>query len=122
MKRIPKYLLIVLLFSLNACAQETKKTENDIPKIIKTESDWKKQLTPEQYYMLREEGTEKPFTGKFLMHKEKGLYSCGACGNELFTDEMKFDSHCGWPSFDKEISGGKIITKEDYNNMIKSIN
>ena len=119
MKRIPKYLLIVLLFSLNACAQETKKTENDIPKIIKTESDWKKQLTPEQYYMLREEGTEKPFTGKFLMHKEKGLYSCGACGNELFTDEMKFDSHCGWPSFDKEISGGKIITKEDYSLGVK---
>jgi peptide methionine sulfoxide reductase msrA/msrB len=70
--------------------------------------DWKSKLSPEQYYILREKGTERPFTGALLMNKEKGIYSCAGCGNELFTDEMKFDSHCGWPSFDREIAGGKI--------------
>jgi|OM-RGC.v1.005235365 peptide methionine sulfoxide reductase msrA/msrB len=118
MKTIQRYLFIVLLFSLNACAQQVKE-ENNRTQIFKTDSDWKKQLTPEQYYVLRKEGTEKPFTGKFLLHKEEGVYSCAGCGNPLFTDEMKFDSHCGWPSFDKEISGGKIITKDDYSLGVK---
>jgi peptide methionine sulfoxide reductase msrA/msrB len=70
--------------------------------------DWKAKLSPEQYYILREKGTERPFTGALLMNKEKGIYKCAGCGNELFTDAMKFDSHCGWPSFDREIEGGKI--------------
>lgn len=81
--------------------------------IHKTEQEWKEQLTPAQYYVLRQKGTEKPFTGSLLMNKEKGVYKCAACGNELFTDDMKFDSHCGWPSFDKEIAGGKIVKHED---------
>ena len=81
--------------------------------VKKTEEDWKKDLSSEQYYVLREKGTEKPFTGKFYMTKDKGIYKCAACGNELFTSGMKFDSHCGWPSFDKEIAGGKIITHTD---------
>ncbi len=72
------------------------------------EQDWKQKLSPEQYYILREKGTEKPFTGKWLLNKEKGVYKCAGCGEALFTDDMKFDSHCGWPSFDKEIAGGKI--------------
>jgi methionine-R-sulfoxide reductase len=79
----------------------------------KTEGEWKKKLSDEQYYVLREKGTERPFTGKFYLHKEKGVYTCGACGNELFTSDMKFDSHCGWPSFDREIKGGKIRTEVD---------
>jgi len=78
--------------------------------LAKTEADWKQLLSPEQYHVLREKGTERPGTGKFYKHAEKGVYVCGGCGNELFTDEMKFDSHCGWPSFDKEIAGGKIKT------------
>ena len=73
-----------------------------------TQKEWQEKLTEEQYYILREKGTERPFTGKLLMNKEKGVYKCAGCGNELFTDEMKFDSHCGWPSFDQEIKGGKI--------------
>ena len=79
----------------------------------KTEEDWKKRLSPEQYYILREKGTEQPFSGQFCLHHEKGVYSCAACGNELFTSEMKFDAHCGWPSFDREIEGGKIMTHTD---------
>lgn len=81
--------------------------------INKTEEEWKKNLSPEQYHVLREKGTERPFTGKYYLNKEKGVYVCAACGNELFTSEMKFDSGCGWPSFDKEIEGGKIIVKND---------
>ena len=75
--------------------------------------DWKAKLSPEQYYILREKGTERAFTGALLMNKQKGIYKCAGCGNELFTDEMKFDSHCGWPSFDKEIEGGKIKKIKD---------
>jgi methionine-R-sulfoxide reductase len=73
-----------------------------------SEAEWKEKLSDEQFYILREKGTERAFTGKLLMNKEQGIYKCAGCGNELFTDEMKFDSHCGWPSFDKEIAGGKI--------------
>jgi peptide methionine sulfoxide reductase msrA/msrB len=76
--------------------------------ITKTNTEWLEDLSKDQYYILREKGTERPGTGKFLMHKEKGIYTCAGCGNELFSDDMKFDSHCGWPSFDKEIAGGKI--------------
>lgn len=89
------------------------KENNDTTEVVKTEEEWKKFLTPEQYHVLREKGTESPFTGKLLLNKEKGVYVCAACGNELFTSDMKFDSHCGWPSFDKEIAGGKIKTHVD---------
>jgi peptide methionine sulfoxide reductase msrA/msrB len=107
------YTLLVLC--INACGQEADSSvqvkKNNT--LVKTEEQWKKQLSSEQYYVLREEGTEAAFSGKLLMNKEKGVYKCGGCGNPLFTDDMKFDSHCGWPSFDKEISGGKIVMHED---------
>jgi peptide methionine sulfoxide reductase msrA/msrB len=73
-----------------------------------SEQEWKKKLTTEQYNILRQKATERPCTGQFNLHKEKGTYTCAGCGESLFTDEMKFDSGCGWPSFDKEIAGGKI--------------
>ncbi|MBS3051662.1 MAG: peptide-methionine (R)-S-oxide reductase MsrB [Candidatus Aenigmarchaeota archaeon] len=63
------------------------------------EDDWKKKLTPEQYRVLREKQTERPFTGKLLDNKEKGAYVCAGCGNELFSSETKFGSGTGWPSF-----------------------
>jgi methionine-R-sulfoxide reductase len=91
----------------------TTKKDTMSTELPKTEGEWKKKLSDEQYYVLREKGTERPFTGKFYLHKEKGVYTCGACGNELFTSDMKFDSHCGWPSFDREIKGGKIRTEVD---------
>ncbi|MDP3741899.1 MAG: peptide-methionine (R)-S-oxide reductase MsrB [Candidatus Micrarchaeota archaeon] len=65
----------------------------------KTEEDWKAKLTSEQFHILREKGTEIPFTGKLLNNKETGKYTCAGCGTELFSSETKFDSHCGWPSF-----------------------
>ncbi len=74
-----------------------------LDKIIKTDADWKASLTPEQFRVLREKGTELPFSGEYVTTTEEGKYFCAACGNELFTSESKFDAHCGWPSFDKVI-------------------
>lgn len=100
------------LLTLTAMAQDEKTATNNAP-LPKTEAEWKKKLTPEQYHILREKGTDLPFTGKYYLHKEKGQYVCAACGNELFNSDMKFDSDCGWPSFDREIKGGKIKTSVD---------
>lgn len=82
-------------------------------KIKLSEEEWKRKLSEEQYHVLREKGTERAFTGKYNVHTDKGIYTCAACGSELFTSDMKFDSHCGWPSFDKEIAGGKIEKQLD---------
>ena len=67
--------------------------------------DWKKDLTPEQYKVLREKGTEAPFTGKYLHEEKDGTYTCVACGNPLFKSDAKFDSGTGWPSFDQALPG-----------------
>ena len=68
-------------------------------KIAKLDSEWKKSLSPEEYYVARQKGTEKPFTGKYYGCKEKGIYKCVCCGNDLFSFDTKFDSGSGWPSF-----------------------
>ncbi len=70
--------------------------------------DWKKELSEEEYRVMREKGTERPFTGKFNIHNENGIYTCKGCNEELFSSESKFDAGCGWPSFDNEIKKGKI--------------
>jgi len=108
---------VLILFSCTGKGQNktTKNSMTDTTKVIsRTEEEWKKILTPEQYHVLREKGTDLPFTGKYYLNKEKGMYTCAACGNELFTSDMKFDSECGWPSFDKEVEGGRIKKVTDY--------
>lgn len=82
-------------------------------KITKTTEEWKAQLTPNQFAVLREAATERPFTGVYNMHFENGIYTCAGCGEELFDSASKFDGHCGWPSFDQEINTGKILEIED---------
>jgi peptide-methionine (R)-S-oxide reductase len=68
-------------------------------KIQRTDAQWRQILTPEQYRVLREKGTDRPFNGQYTLFFEDGLYKCAACGNELFASDAKFESHCGWPSF-----------------------
>ena len=82
-------------------------------KVIKSEAEWKEALTPEQYRILREKGTERAFTGKYWDHKEDGSYVCAGCGEVLFTSGTKFDSHCGWPSFWDAADPDKVEMKED---------
>lgn len=82
-------------------------------KITKSEEEWKRELSPEQYYVARQKGTERAFTGAYWDNHEKGLYYCVACGNELFDSETKFDSGSGWPSFWAPIDEEKVEEEVD---------
>jgi len=82
-------------------------------KIEKSEEEWKKVLTPEKYHVLRQKGTERPFSGELYYNKEKGVYTCAACGQELFSSNTKFESGTGWPSFSDVISSDSVSLKED---------
>ena len=82
----------------------------------KDDSYWKDKLTEEQYRVLREKGTERPFTGEYTYKFEDGNYYCAACNAELFSSENKYDAHCGWPSFDTESKSENIVLKEDLSN------
>ena len=78
-----------------------------------TEDGWRKQLTPEQYRVLREKGTEPPFTGEYLHAEGDGTFTCAACGNKLFSSDAKFDSGTGWPSFTQPAVAGNVAERED---------
>jgi peptide-methionine (R)-S-oxide reductase len=84
-----------------------------VKKVIKSNEEWKKELTPEQYYITREKGTERAFTGEYWDNHETGIYVCVACGQQLFTSDTKFDSGTGWPSFYQPIAEDSIETKMD---------
>jgi peptide-methionine (R)-S-oxide reductase len=86
----------------------TKKRE-----IEKTEAEWKKELTPEQYRILREKGTERAFTGVYVDNHDKGIYRCAACHEPLFDSDTKYDSGSGWPSFFQPLAPGAVDTEED---------
>jgi peptide-methionine (R)-S-oxide reductase len=90
-------------------------------KIEKSEEEWKKILTPEQYNVMRQKGTESPFTGKLYYNKEKGVYTCAACGQELFSSDTKFESGTGWPSFYDVMSSDKVRLQEDNSHFMHRI-
>jgi peptide-methionine (R)-S-oxide reductase len=85
----------------------------DEKKVVKSEGEWKNILTPTQYHILREKGTERAFTGKYWHHKEDGAYVCAACGQELFHSDAKFDSGSGWPSFYQAVDKDKVELRHD---------
>jgi len=129
-----KYLWIVILIAIgfalvcniNSSSKEsyvmvledsTKNSKSDeggnMIEIKKSEEEWKKILSPEQYKVLRGKGTERPFTGKFYKNDETGIYVCAACGNELFSSETKYESGSGWPSYWEPISENSVKLVED---------
>ena len=81
--------------------------------IEKSDAEWREQLTPQEYHVLREAGTERPGVGEYTDTKTTGVYSCRACGNELFSSETKFDSHCGWPSYFSPLAEDRVQYIED---------
>lgn len=90
-------------------------------KLQKTNDDWKKELTPEQYRTLREKGTDIPFTGEYVDNHSDGMYACAACGNPLFSSDTKFDSGSGWPSFYDVVSKGNVELHEDNSLGMKRV-
>ena len=82
-------------------------------KVVKTDAEWQTCLTPKEYQILREKGTEAAFTLKYYKHKEKGTYTCAGCESELFSSETKYDSGSGWPAFFDALDESKVNTKRD---------
>lgn len=104
--------LIFFLF-VTLYAQQEQEKINMSKKILKSDAEWETCLTPKEYKILREKGTEMAFTGKYYNHKEDGTYTCAGCDYELFSSETKFDSGTGWPSFYQSLEKDRIIEKED---------
>ena len=92
-----------------------------VEKIVKTDKEWQQQLTPEQFHVCRQAGTEPPFSGKFNSFKEKGIFVCVCCGNPLFTSETKFDSGTGWPSFFDPISDQSVELLDDWSMLMRRV-
>ena len=89
--------------------------------IQKTEAEWKEELSPEEFYVLRQKGTERPNTGTYNLHFENGNYHCKACNAKLFESEHKFESGCGWPSFDKAVEGAIEYIRDTSHGMLRTV-
>ena len=118
MKLLVLALILFMQLNIGCNSQEKKegKTMNEKFDVNKSEDEWRKTLSPEAYYVLRQKGTEKPYSGKLYTITDNGTYVCGGCGNELFSSDTKFDAHCGWPSFYEALDSGKIIEQSDYSH------
>jgi peptide-methionine (R)-S-oxide reductase len=124
---MPRTVLLLLLLTslavvgLLACrangapgpATETHKAPSRTDRVVKTEAEWRAQLTPEQFRILRQKGTERAFTGKYFNEKHAGTYRCAACGLPLFSSKAKFDSGTGWPSYTAPIAPDAVDTEVD---------
>ncbi len=106
-----KYFLFFLCITASLQAQQ---------KVVKTEKQWKNTLTPQQYYILRQKGTEYAFSGTYDKHYKKGTYHCAACNTPLFTSDTKFNSGTGWPSFDNHIGKNVGLLKDTSHHMVRT--
>ena len=113
-----RYFLFVLCVNLLCCCLASGQTQLK-PNQMKTDKDWKEILSPEAYHILREKGTERAYTGKYDNHFEKGVYVCAGCSMELFDSSSKFNSHCGWPSFDSALNEKVSELKDTSHGMIR---
>jgi len=104
--------LTCILLAGSSCAQKNKKPVEKFA-VTKTDAEWRKQLTADQFAIARKAGTEAPYTGKYWDDHEKGIYKCVSCGQELFTSDTKFESGTGWPSFWKPITKQNVLEKTD---------
>ena len=111
---------MLIIISFSACAQSVNKNSNtstsatmDTFEIKKSDDEWRKLLTPVQFGILREKGTERPFTGEYDKFYKEGTYYCAACGTELFTSKTKYNSGCGWPAFYEPSVNKNIVEKKD---------
>jgi peptide-methionine (R)-S-oxide reductase len=114
-----RYIILLLTLALTQVSPAQEKSSMD-KKITKTESEWKEVLTPKQYYILRQKGTDMPGEGGYTNHFEKGTYHCAACDAQLFESGTKYESHCGWPSFDDAIDGAVEYSVDKTHGMIRT--
>lgn len=110
--------LIIALLTLSLVTAQEKNTMDK--KVNKTEEEWKQILSPQQYYVLREKGTDAPGNGGYTKHFEKGTYHCAACDAQLFESGTKYESHCGWPSFDDAIPGSVEYVLDKTHGMTRT--
>lgn len=82
-------------------------------RVVRSDEEWRQALSPDAYRVTRQAGTEAPFSGEFVEHRETGVYRCICCGNELFRSDTKFDAHCGWPSFFSALAGDRVVERRD---------
>lgn len=115
-----KILVTILFLTTTFLSYSQEKTNKKMnKKVIKTEAEWKNELTPQQYYVLRQKGTDAPSEDGLTSHFEKGTYHCAACNTQLFESNSKFESHCGWPSFDDSIKGTINYVQDKSHGMIR---
>ena len=107
--------LMVKAMGFSPVLATTKEEPSALVKVVKTDEEWKALLTPEQYYVLREEGTERPFQNTYNHNETPGTYHCAGCDLALFSSEVKYDSKTGWPSFWQPLSARVVGTRTDWN-------
>jgi len=107
------FITLIILLIITLYGQDNQEKRTMAEKITKSESEWATCLTPDEYSILREKGTEMAFTGKYYKHKDDGKYVCAACDYELFSSNTKYDSGTGWPSFYAALEKDRILEKRD---------